>query len=78
MSQTLYKSRKDRTKMERIEMIWQRFTDLRKQQMERIQNQAREIRQANAKIVTQHRAIIILRVCFGLVSIGLIISLVTR
>lgn len=78
MSQTLRKTLKDRTKKERIEQIWQRMANLRKQQMERIQGQARELWQANQKILVQQRAIIILRVCFGLVSIGLIISLFMR
>lgn len=78
MSQTLRKTLKDRTKKERIEQIWQRMANLRKQQMERIHGQARELWQANQKILVQQRAIIILRVCFGLVSIGLIISLFMR
>lgn len=78
MSQTLRKTLKDRTKKERIEQIWQRMANLRKQQMERIQGQTRELWQANQKILVQQRAIIILRVCVGLVSIGLIISLFTR
>jgi hypothetical protein len=78
MSQTTYKALKDRTKKQRIEEIWARMASLRKQQMERIQNQSRELWQANQKIEVQGRAIILLRVCFGLVSIGLIISIVTR
>jgi hypothetical protein len=78
MSQTTYKALKDRTKKQLIEEIWARMASLRKQQMERIQNQSRELWQANQKIEVQGRAIILLRVCFGLVSIGLIISIVTR
>jgi predicted ATPase len=78
MSQTLYKTMKDRTKKERIEQIWQRMASLRKQQMDRIQNQARELWQANQKIEVQGWAIILLRVCFALSSFGLIASILWR
>lgn len=78
MSQTTYKALKDRTKKERIEEIWARMASLRKQQMERIQNQARELWQANQKIEVQQRAIILLRVCFALSSLGLIASILWR